>query len=70
MRTPDAELFAVLQAVASNGTATSNALDEAVRVVNATDRDDVRRQVEKLAEFHRLFAVRLATITRQLGERR
>lgn len=66
----DAELFAVLQAVASNATATSSALVEAVRAVNATDRDDVRRQVEKLAEFHRLFAVRVASILRSLGDDR
>ena len=66
----DPELFAVLQAVASNATETSNALVEAVRAVNATDRDDLRRQVEKLAEFHRLFAVRVASILRSLGDDR
>lgn len=66
----DAELFAAMQLVALNGTATSNALVEAARAVNATDRDDLRRQVEKLAEFHRLFAVRVASLLRSLGDGR
>ncbi|MBE2252394.1 MAG: hypothetical protein IAE78_22875 [Myxococcus sp.] len=66
----DAELFAAMQFVTSNAAATSSALAEAIRVISATDRDDTRRQLEKVAEFHRLFAVRVASILRSMGDGR
>ncbi len=66
----DAEAFAALQLVAHHTTATGNALVEALNALHATDRDDLRRQLEKANELHRLFAARIAGVLRSLGEGR
>ena len=66
----DAEAVTALQTVAAHTTATTNALFEALNALHATDRDDLRRQLEKANEFHRLFAARVAGVLRSLGEGR
>lgn len=64
----EAEALAAIHRVAGLATATGNALTEASNALAAADRDDLRRQVEKVAELHRLLGSRLAGILRQLGE--
>ncbi len=66
----DPELFAAMQLVAQHTTATGNALVEALNALHATDRDDLRRQLEKANEIHRLFAARIAGVLRSLAEGR
>lgn len=66
----EAEAFTALHVIAAHTTATSNALVEGLNALHATDRDDLRRQLEKANELHRLFAARIAGVLRSLGEGR
>jgi hypothetical protein len=63
----EAEAFAALHRVAAHTGATANALSEASNSLEATDRADLCRQLQKAAELHRLFAARLAAVLRELG---
>lgn len=64
----DAEAHAALQRAAGHVSATDAALAEAVYALDNGDDPDLPRQVEKARELHRLFSVRLASITRRLAE--
>ncbi|MDP1918593.1 MAG: hypothetical protein Q8L14_20255 [Myxococcales bacterium] len=62
----DAEAHAAMLRAAGAATAFGNALDEAVHALAAGGRDDLVRQVEKVAEFHRLTRARLAATLQSL----
>jgi hypothetical protein len=63
----EAEALAVLIRAGSHATATANSLVEGCNALEATDRDDLRRQLGKVTELHRLLAARVAGVLRALG---
>lgn len=63
----EAEAFAALQRVAGHATSTVHALTEAANALDMVGPTDLGRQLAKATELHRLFAVRLAGVLRQLG---
>lgn len=66
----EAEALGTLERSTSHGRATEAALSEAVSALEMADQRDLAHQLQRARELHRLFSMRLASITRQLAEGR
>lgn len=62
----EAEAHARLLEVAGLATVTGSRLEEAAHAARTAGLEDVARQLDKVREFHRLYAGRIAAVLRQV----
>jgi hypothetical protein len=64
----EAAAYSVALRVSGQITAAGNGLDELGHAVDMAGRDELTRELGKVAELHRLASTRFAVIVRRLGE--